>query len=72
MCILTGMTPYMEITPDVVKDLLDRGTKPSEEFNSLVDDKVASFANANNKQPNSSEMKYIYASSFVEMCDFGQ
>ena len=72
MCILTGMTPYMEITSEVIKDLLDRGTKPSNEFNSLVDAKVNSFTSANNKRPNSSEMKYIHASSFVEMCDFGQ
>ena len=72
ICILTGMTPYMEITPEVVKDLLDRGTKPSSEFGSLVEAKVNSFTSANNKQPNSSEMKYIHASCFVEMCDFGQ
>jgi hypothetical protein len=72
ICILTGMTPYMEITPEVVKDLLDRGTKPSNGFSSLVDAKVNSFTSANNKQPNSSEMKYIHASCFVEMCDFGQ
>ena len=72
ICILTGMTPYMEITPEIVKDLLDRGTKPSSEFGSLVEAKVDSFTSANNKQPNSSEMKYIHASSFVEMCDFGK
>ena len=72
ICILTGMTPYMEITPEVVKDLLDRGTKPSSGFGSLVEAKVNSFTSANNKQPNSSEMKYIHASCFVEMCDFGQ
>ena len=62
----------MEITSEVIKDLLDRGTKPSNEFNSLVDAKVNSFTSANNKRPNSSEMKYIHASSFVEMCDFGK
>ena len=72
MCILTGMTPYMEITPEVVKDLLDRGTKPSNDFNSLVEAKINSFNSANNKQPNSSEMKYIHASAFVEMHDFDQ
>tara|TARA_R100001377_G_scaffold71925_1_gene47629 strand:+ start:267 stop:2375 length:2109 start_codon:yes stop_codon:yes gene_type:complete len=72
ICILTGMTPYMEITPEVVKDLLDRGTKPSSEFGSLVEAKVNSFTSANNKQPNSSEMKYIHASCFVEMYNFDQ
>ena len=72
ICILTGMTPYMDITDEIVKDLLDRGTKPSGEFNSLVEATVNSFTSANNKQPNSSEMKYIHASSFVEMFNFGQ
>jgi hypothetical protein len=72
MCILTGMTPYMEITSEVIKDLLDRGTKPSNEFNSLVEAKVNSFTSANSKRPNSSEMKYIHASCFVEMYDFGE
>ncbi len=70
MCVLTGMTPYMEITSEVVKQLLDGKTKPSDEFNSIVEHKIDSFVLANNKQPNSSEMKYIYASSFTDMHDF--
>ena len=70
MCILTGMTPFMEITPEVVKDVLDRGTKPSDDFNSVVQANIDSFVSANSKQPNTSEMKYIYASAFVDMCKF--
>ncbi len=70
VCILTGMEPYMEITPAMVKQLIDRQTKPSQEFNSLVSASVDSFVSVNNKRPNSSEMKYIYASAFVEMYDF--
>ena len=62
----------MEVTPDLVKQLLDMGTKPSEDFNSVVANKVNSFVLTNNKKPNSSEMKYIYASSFVDMFDFAQ
>mgnify|MGYP003649814411 FL=1 len=72
ICILTGIQPYMEVTPDLVKQLLDMGTKPSEDFNSVVANKVNSFVLTNNKKPNSSEMKYIYASSFVDMFDFAQ
>jgi hypothetical protein len=60
----------MEITPEVVKDLLDRGTKPSDDFNSVVQANIDSFVSANSKQPNTSEMKYIYASAFVDMCKF--
>ena len=67
MCVLTGMTPYMEITPELVKQLLDNETRPSDEFNSVVAAKKESFVSTNSKQPSISEMKYIYASTFAEM-----
>ena len=70
ICILTGMQPYMDVTTDMVKDLLDNGTNPSDEFNSVVASKVGDFVSTNNKKPNNSEMKYIYASCFVDMHDF--
>jgi len=72
MCVLIGMTPYMEITPELVKRLLDNETKPSDEFNSIVIAKKESFVSTNGKQPNISEMKYIYASTFADMQDFYQ
>ena len=72
MCILTGMEPYMEITPETVKDLLDANTKPSEDFNIVVAQKIDSFIVKNNKKPNNSEMKYIQASAFIDMFDFCQ
>tara|TARA_Y100000310_G_C20685091_1_gene818468 strand:+ start:1188 stop:3284 length:2097 start_codon:yes stop_codon:yes gene_type:complete len=67
MCILTGTTPYMDITPELVKQLVDNGTKPSAEFNTIVANKVEAFVSTNNKKPNSSELKYIYAATFVDM-----
>ena len=57
----------MEITPELVKQLLDNETRPSDEFNSVVAAKKESFVLTNNKQPSTSEMKYIYASAFAEM-----
>ena len=60
----------MDVTTDMVKSLLDGGTKPSDEFNSVVASKVDDFTSTNNKKPNNSEMKYIYASCFVDMHDF--
>jgi len=72
MCILTGMEPYMEITPETVKALIDAGTKPSEDFDLVVANKIDSFTAKNNKSPNNSEMKYIHASAFVDMFDFAQ
>ena len=67
MCILTGTTPYMDITPELVKQLVDKGTKPSSEFNILAAEKIDAFISTNNKKPNSSELKYIQASAFVDM-----
>ena len=72
LCVLTGMHPYMDITPDAVKQLLDQHTKPAEGFNSLTDSKIDSFTEANNRQPNTSELRYIYASAFAELSEFGQ
>ena len=62
----------MEVTPDLVKQLLDNRTKPSDDFNLVLSEKTDSFVLANNKKPNSSQIKYIYASSFVDMFDFRQ
>ena len=62
----------MEITPETVKALIDAGTKPSEDFNLVVAQKVDSFTAKNSKNPNNSEMKYIHASAFVDMFDFAQ
>ena len=62
----------MDVTPDLVKQLLDNNTKPSKDFNSVLAEKTDSFILANNKKPNTSEVKYIYASAFVDMFDFRQ
>ena len=72
LCVLTGMHPYMDITPDAVNQLLDQHTKPAEGFNSLTDSKIDSFTTANNRNPNTSELRYIYASAFAELSEFGQ
>ena len=57
----------MDITSELVKQLVDKGTKPSSEFNTLVAEKMDAFISTNNKKPNSSELKYIQASAFVDM-----
>jgi len=72
LCILTGMTPFMEVNAEVIKQLLDMNTKPSEEFSSLASSKVESFRMSNNRAPTMSEMKYINASAFAEMSCFTQ
>ncbi len=72
LCILTGMQPYMDITPEIVKQLLDTNTKPADAFNRLTSSKVDSFTTINNRSPNTSELRYIYASTFAALSDFGQ
>ena len=70
LCILTGMTPYMDITPELVQNLLDNQTKPSVGFTSLVTASIREFSNLNNRKPNVNEMRYIYASAFSELASF--
>ena len=72
LCILTGMKPYMDITSDMVKELLDSGSQPSQAFTNMVQDEVESFKTSNNRMPNSSELKYINASVFVSITDLEQ
>jgi hypothetical protein len=72
LCILTGMKPYMDITSDIVKELLDSGSQPSQAFTNMVQDEVESFKASNNRTPNSSELKYINASVFVYIADLNQ
>ena len=72
LCVLTGMEPYMEITAETVKQLIDNNTEPSQAFVTLAQDKISSFTSANKRKPNVSEVKYIYASCFADLCVFDQ
>lgn len=67
LCIFTGMEPMIEITPEIIQDILKLNTKPSKAFEKLVEDKAETFNTIRRRKPNSSEMKHIYASSFAEM-----
>ena len=72
LCILTGMKPYMDITSDIVKELLDSGSQPSQAFTNMVQDEVEFFKTSNNRGPNSSELKYINATVFVSLANLSQ
>ena len=72
LCILTGMKPYMDISSDMVKELLDSGSQPSQAFTKMVQDEVESFKTSNNRGPNSSELKYINATVFVSLANLSQ
>jgi hypothetical protein len=71
LCILTGMKPFVEVTPDLVKQIVEQGTKPSKTFNSVVKDRVGGFLSINKRKPNTSELRHIYASVYAEISCFG-
>ena len=65
LCILTGIKPYMDIDADVIKAIIDSGTKPSGDFKNDIETSIASFSKTQNKKPSVDEMRYIYASTFA-------
>ena len=70
LCILSGMTPFMEIDEQIVKDLLDSYKNPSTEFAALASEKIAHFKKQSERSPVSNELKLIYASVFAELNNF--
>ena len=67
LCILTGIKPFIEIDADVIKDIIDSNTRPSEFFSLEVETAVNRFSETQNKKPNIDEMRYIYASTFASL-----
>ncbi len=70
LCILTGMQPFMDIDEGVIKELIDSKTKPSTAFYSLAETKKQDFVTNNQRDPNTSEMRFIYSATFGEMSNF--
>jgi len=67
LCILTGIKPFVDITPDLVKELVEAGTKPSSAFNNAVSRSVQVFSDINNRKPTTLEMRHIYAAVYSDM-----
>ena len=70
LCILTGMQPFMDINEGVIKQLIDNKTKPSDEFYTLANTKKLDFVDSNQREPNTSEIRFIYSATFGEMSNF--
>lgn len=70
LCIFTGMEPMIEVTPEIIQEILKSNTKPSKAFEKLVDNKSTTFNTVRRRQPNTSELRHIYASAFAEMFCF--
>lgn len=67
LCIFTGLDPMIDVTPEVIKDILALNTKPSRAFLELSDTKAADFNTVRQRKPNTSDMRHIYASSLAEI-----
>ncbi len=67
LCIFTGLDPMIEVTPDIIKDVLALNTKPSIAFLKLSEGKAVTFNTVMKRKPNVSEMRHIYASAFAEI-----
>ena len=71
LCTLTGTQPFVDITPELVKSLVEQETKPSQAFNLAVEDTVKGFSSINNRKPTTLELRHIHASVYAEMSCFG-
>jgi len=67
LCLLTGLEPFIELNPEIIKDLIDMNNKPSQEFIDKVGGELDNFVYLNNRKPTVDEMKYIYASVYVDL-----
>jgi len=69
LCLLTGLEPFMELTPEIIKELIEANHKPTVAFISKVDDEITNFVYINNRKPTVDEMKYIYATVYTEIAE---
>ena len=70
LCILTGMKPFIDVTPELVKELVEAGTKPSSQFSDRVEENINSFSSINNRKPTVLETRHIYATVYAGMSCF--
>ena len=70
LCILTGMKPFVDVTPELVKELVEAGTKPSSQFSDRVEENIKSFSSINNRKPTVLETRHIYATVYAGMSCF--
>ena len=67
LCIFTGMEPMIEVTEEIIQQVLNLNTKPSIAFTELAEAKSETFNTVRQRKPNISEMKHIYASAYAEI-----
>ena len=66
LCLLTNIEPFIELDVDIIKELIEKNGKPTAEFINKIDNEVENFVYTNSRKPTVDEMKYIYASVYVD------
>jgi hypothetical protein len=69
LCLLTNIEPFIDLSPEIIKDLIDKNGKPSAEFLERVLDETDKFVYLNSRKPTVDETKYIYASVYVDFLE---
>lgn len=67
LCLLTNIEPFIELSPEIIKDLIDSNKRPDSEFLSRVGAQIDDFVYLKSRKPTVDEMRYIYASVYVDL-----
>ena len=65
LCLLANIEPFIEVTPELIQKLIESTSKPSSAFITEVGEQIDNFVYINNRKPTVDEMKYIYATVYV-------
>jgi len=65
LCILASIEPLIEITPEVVAELIKDLKSPARAFTDDVAHEIDQFVYTNKRKPTVDEMKFIYATVYV-------
>jgi hypothetical protein len=65
LCILCGMQPFIEVTPEIVSDLLSRPISVDASTSKLLAGLKDDFLNKNGRQPNIDEVRRINVSCYA-------
>jgi len=66
LCLLTNIEPFIDLNPEIIHELIQKNGKPTAGFLNRVDTQIEDFVYLNSRKPTVDEMKYIYASTYVD------
>lgn len=69
LCILASIQPMIDVTPEIVAELVKELKAPSRSFASDVEHEIEQFVYINKRKPTVDEMKFIYATVYVNQLE---